>query len=134
MEDEDFQRFAFVARQLWFRQNKAIFYDEFLSPVQVNQIATDQLETYKKAESEQRSHSAASTSTGVPRWQRPTAGLIKINWDVATASSGDLMEIGVVARDHDGNVVGVKCCTRPYISDPAIAEAVGAWEAVLFGW
>jgi hypothetical protein len=66
-----------------FDGKKAIFEGEFLSPVQVNRIATDQLENYKKAETEKRSSSGASISTGTPRWQRPNEGLIKINWDAA---------------------------------------------------
>jgi hypothetical protein len=41
LEDKDFQRFDFVARQIWFRRNKAIFEGKFLSPVRVNQIATE---------------------------------------------------------------------------------------------
>ena len=66
LEDEEFQRFVFVGRQLCFRRNKAIFYDKFLPPIRVNQIATNQLENYKKAKLEQRSNSGASTSTGLP--------------------------------------------------------------------
>jgi hypothetical protein len=30
-------------------------------------------------------------------------------------------------------MVGALCCTRPFISDPTTAEAVGAWQAILFG-
>jgi hypothetical protein len=41
LDAEEFQRFAFVARQLWFRQNMVVFGGEFTSPSRVNQIATD---------------------------------------------------------------------------------------------
>lgn len=113
--------------------NKAVFEGEFLSPTRVNQIATDQLENYKRAEQEQRDHGGVHLSTEVPRWQKPTAVMIKINWDTAIDKSGDKMGVGVVAGEHIGNVVGALCCTRPSISDPATAEAVGAWKAVSFG-
>jgi hypothetical protein len=73
-----------------------------------------------------------SISTGVPRWQKPNVGLTKINWDVALNKSEEQMGVGVVAHDHNGNVVGALCCMRLFISDPATAEVVGAWQAVLF--
>jgi hypothetical protein len=66
LKEEDFQRFTFVSRQLWFQWNKAVFEGEFLSPVQVNQIANDQLENYKMAEQEQRNSGGVHISTEVP--------------------------------------------------------------------
>jgi hypothetical protein len=54
--------------------------------------------------------------------------MTKINWDAALDKSGDQMRVGVVARDHNENMVGALCCTRPFISDPTTAEAVGAWQ------
>jgi hypothetical protein len=44
LDDEDLQRFVFVARQIWFRRNRFIFYGEFLSPTEVNQIVVSQIE------------------------------------------------------------------------------------------
>jgi hypothetical protein len=91
------------------------------------------MENYNQAETEQRGPGGDIIATEVPRWKRPTAGTIKINWDAAIDRSGDRMGVGVVARDHCGNVVGAMCYTRPSISEPATAEAVGAWTAVSFG-
>jgi hypothetical protein len=59
--------------------------------------------------------------------------MTKINWDAALDKSGDQMRVGMVARDHNENMVGALCCTRPFISDPTTAEVVGAWQAILFG-
>jgi hypothetical protein len=135
LEVEDFQRFGFVARQLWFRRNKAIFEGDFLSPVRVNQIATAQVEDYAMAELTQKMTSGVATSAGVPRvpcWQKPSTGVVKINWDAAISMSEEMMGVGIVARDTTGSVVGAFCCTRPQILDPTTAEAVGAWQAVLF--
>jgi hypothetical protein len=88
------------------------------------------------AELNQRRTGEVSTLVGasrVPRWQRPNEGVVKIKWDAAISMLGDRMGVGVVARDHNGNVVGALCCMRPFISDPTTAEAVGAWQAVMFG-
>jgi ribonuclease HI len=94
------------------------------------------MEAYNMAELNQRQTGEVSTLVGasrVPRWQRPNEGVVKINWDAAISMLGDRMGVGVVARDHNGNVVGALCCMRPFISDPTTAEAVGAWQAVMFG-
>ena len=35
--------------------------------------------------------------------------------------------MGIAVRDEDGLVVAAMCANRPYISDPATAEAIAAW-------
>lgn len=42
------------------------------------------------------------------------------------------MDVGVVAQDHVGEVVGALCMTRPSITDLATAEAVEAWQTSMF--
>lgn len=41
--------------------------------------------------------------------------------------------MGVIARDHLGEVVGALCTTRPFITEPAMTEAIGAWQTAMFG-
>jgi hypothetical protein len=38
--------------------------------------------------------------------------------------------VGIVAQDEDGLVVAAMCANRPYILDPATAEAIVAWMLV----
>jgi hypothetical protein len=102
---KDFQRFGFVARQLWFRRNKVIFDDEFLSPARVNQTATTQLEDFNLAEVTQAQTREAITTVGVPRitrWKKPKVGVVKINWDATISTLEDMMGVGVMARDNTG--------------------------------
>jgi ribonuclease HI len=78
----------------------------------------------------------ASTTAGVPRvprWQKLNAGVVKINWDATISTPEETIGVGVVARDNNGSVVGAFCCMRSFILDPTTAEAVGAWQAVMFG-
>jgi hypothetical protein len=37
------------------------------------------------------------------------------------------MGVGIIARDDGGAVVAAMCASRPYITDPAMAEAMAAW-------
>lgn len=40
--------------------------------------------------------------------------------------------MGIIAKDHDGNILASMCSTKPYISDPFVAEVVAAWKVVKF--
>jgi hypothetical protein len=42
------------------------------------------------------------------------------------------MGVGIVARNYRGEVLGVKCLTKPFIIDLITAEAVGVRETVAF--
>jgi hypothetical protein len=43
------------------------------------------------------------------------------------------MGVGIIARDHMGNVLASKCSVQQYVSDPTIAEAIGAWQGAKLG-
>jgi ribonuclease HI len=132
LDEDDLQIFVFVARQIWFRRNKFIFDGKFQSPSMVNQIATTQLQGYRKVEEEHRRGRSAVPVPTVPWWKKPPAGSTKLNWDAAIDKQGARMGVGVVARNHNGDVVGAMCMTKPHIVDPTTAEAVGAWQTVEF--
>jgi hypothetical protein len=59
-------------------------------------------------------------------------GIIKLNWDSALNRGKHLMGVGVIARDSEGQVVASMCSVQHHISDPAIAEAYGARQALEF--
>lgn len=42
------------------------------------------------------------------------------------------MGVGIVIRNHEGEVVTAKCSTKLYITDPMTAEAVAVWTAAQF--
>jgi ribonuclease HI len=49
---------------------------------------------------------------------------VKINWDAALDKQKKLMGVGVMIRDHRGDVIATQCSTWQYITDPAVAEAM----------
>jgi hypothetical protein len=63
-------------------------------------------------------------------WQKPPVGSIKVNWDAAVDKARNRVGLGIITRDSNGQPVVMQCATRPYISDPAVAEALAAWTAV----
>jgi hypothetical protein len=66
----------------------------------------------------------------ITSWQKPPAGKVKINSDATVELQKNMMGIGVIARDHEGNVLAMLCTKKEHISDPTMAEAVVAWRAV----
>jgi hypothetical protein len=74
----------------------------------------------------------------VDHWIEPTEGFIKVNWDAALDQTRKRMGIGVIGRNHLGQVLAAYCDTKPFVKDPASAEAWGAWRAVelcrTMGW
>lgn len=39
------------------------------------------------------------------------------------------MGIGVLIRDHGGEVVAMLCASKGYVTDPSLAEALATWQA-----
>lgn len=63
--------------------------------------------------------------------QKPPVGVWKINWDAAISKETDRMGVGVVIRDATGRVLAARTKVILYITDPAAAEALAAWDAVV---
>jgi len=68
------------------------------------------------------------------QWVKPNVGIVKINWDAALCSRKKIMGVGVVARDATGAVKATLCSYLPYVTDPFVAESLGARKALKFGW
>ena len=60
-------------------------------------------------------------------WKQPEEGFLKLNWHAAINKGTQRMGVGIIARDHGGAVVAAMCTSRPYICDPATAEALAVW-------
>jgi hypothetical protein len=54
------------------------------------------------------------------RWLRPATNSIKLNWDAALDNRKKIMGMGIIARDHSGEVKAAMCDVIPYIRDPSI--------------
>ncbi|XP_057249281.1 uncharacterized protein LOC130590756 [Beta vulgaris subsp. vulgaris] len=59
------------------------------------------------------------------RWKPPAEGTYKLNTDVALLG-GNLIGMGGVVRDFEGDVVAAFCCRKEATNDVAVAEALSA--------
>ncbi|XP_059451110.1 uncharacterized protein LOC132181902 [Corylus avellana] len=65
-------------------------------------------------------------------WVAPPRGWLKANWDAALNRPKGVMGLGIVVRDSEGRVRAARSNTRRGLLDPTVAEAVAAYQAVLF--
>ena len=78
-----------------------------------------------------RSRGATSLKKSIPvKWQKPLEGFLKINWDASLDVSRKRMGMRIAIRDHRGMLLVASCATREFITDPATAKALSAWQAV----
>lgn len=58
--------------------------------------------------------------------------MYKINWDATIDKVCKIMGVGVIVCDDMGKVLAPMCMFVWYITDPIMAEAYAAWNAMLF--
>jgi ribonuclease HI len=131
LEDKDLELFASIAYKIWARRNRVVFGGLVLPPSILIKEATDLIEDFRKS---REVYSAAGPGGQVShaRWLRPAANSIKLNWDAALDNRKKIMGMGIIARDHSGEVKATMCDVIPYIRDPSVAEALAACRAVQF--
>lgn len=131
LEPTEVQLFTIIARNLWLRRNKYVFGGPLTPPAVVYRQSLEQLEAFEKSEVD-RYPDRRSTALRQPeaKWQKPLEGTLKVNWDAAVDVVRKRMGMGVVVRDHGGELLATQCATKDFITDPRTAEAYAAWRAV----
>jgi ribonuclease HI len=124
--------FAVIAYKLWLRRNRVVFDDLVLPPSCLLKGATEMLEDFRQSKRVASSIANDRLATS-SQWVKPSVGTVKINWDAALCSSKKIKGVGVVARDATGAVKAALCSFLPYVSDPSVAESLGARQAVELG-
>ncbi|XP_062176146.1 uncharacterized protein LOC133881223 [Alnus glutinosa] len=130
LEEDEFVEAMTIARLLWMRRNKWVFYGQFSPPVQVLKQAREAMDSFAIT------HTPSTQAVQVPvrcmlKWIKPIQGEVKCNWDAAINSKNRCMGVGVVVRDDKGRDVAAKARFFPSIVNPTVAESMGAWQAVV---
>ncbi|KAG6678721.1 hypothetical protein I3842_14G094800 [Carya illinoinensis] len=120
-----------LSRDIWQRRNKLVFEGPFLHPRTLAQRAAHQLKEFKLAQVVSKSNSRVHNNQA-SIWSPPPEGTVKVNWDAAVSEAYDRVGIGLVARDHGGNVIAIKRVAREGYVAPLMAEALGGLHAAMF--
>ncbi|XP_059438559.1 uncharacterized protein LOC132171289 [Corylus avellana] len=135
------------ANDVWIECMKSIYKsslkeDTFLNVLEMLQRRLDdegmqlvavveQLESFRIAELGRCVHGSPSPPLPNPvmqSWKKPPYGVINLNWDSAIDKEGQKMGIGIIARDHNGDIYAAFVVSRQYIIDPTTDEALAAWK------
>lgn len=130
LDEEELCLVSVLARRIWLHRNSVVFGGQLSSPTFLVHSAETSLAEFNQAQIDRR-----VTLPSQPlriRWKKPPTGVIKVNWDAALDHSSNTIGVGVVARDERGGFVASFCTTVPFITNPALAEAVAAWKAIGF--
>lgn len=65
-------------------------------------------------------------------WQAPPMDVVNVNWDAVVDKQNQRTWICVIARDHEGNVLIIRCFSKPFILDPLATETLVALTATKF--
>ncbi|XP_057453035.1 uncharacterized protein LOC130744890 [Lotus japonicus] len=111
---------------LWEARNRVVFEGRAFSVPLVVQRAQDLGQLLPASGTKVR-----NAPSMVAVWQRPTRGVIKINFDASFRSASDI-GAGMVARDHEGFVLASAAAFPLAASSPLLAEAAALrWAMVL---
>jgi hypothetical protein len=112
------------------RRNKFIFEKNFTHPQVVYKEAYGDYCRVHLQEEHGGNISEVASPASLIDWQPPLIGVIKVNRDASLnmKDSG----IGIVARDHHGDFMGVRGITKKVVGSSKLAETMAALEAVLF--
>jgi len=133
LEREELEFAAMVTQRIWFRRNRFVFDGIFTHPSSLIKSAKESLEEFRKAVDSMYIFSSPSPISSPAHWSKPPQGYFKMNWDAAVDRDQKWMGVGIVSRDSNGKVIASKCSYHRYISDPLVAEALGAKLCVEFG-
>jgi hypothetical protein len=124
---------AFVSLwHIWDARNKTREEDIFLHPRVIAEKALAyvrmiDMHLYKLVYCQRR-----ETTSSVPKWSPPPAGMVLVNFDAAVFNSSSSMGAGVVIRDNNGNCLAACNEKHHEVATPEIAEAVAMRRAIVF--
>lgn len=123
---------AFICWFLWKARNKAQFEGQGCDSIKIMEKAYSICSKFKEAFAvPNRVSSGSSTSTPTPMWHGPPTGVIKLNVDGAIDRRSGIVGVGIVARNHLGQILGASSIPFPGLLSPRVAKALGFREALV---
>lgn len=123
---ETLQMFVITARKIWFRRNTWLHEGKFEHPnmlVQSAQRAVEEIQSLHQSREE--------SPTGImEKWQKPEEGWLKLNCDAACDHQQGYMGMGVILRNHTGQVMAARSSTKMGFFEPAVAEAMSLLHGI----
>ncbi|XP_035543621.1 uncharacterized protein LOC118347698 [Juglans regia] len=101
-----------------------IWADKDRFPKTVLQKASEPLVEYKAAQALlQQTKQSQVRGRGDLKWEKPAAGLVKINWDASLDVKDRRMGVGIIIRDEEGEALVAVCDQKEHVDNPMVAES-----------
>jgi hypothetical protein len=107
-----------------------LYEGSFSHPNSILKTAETALKDFHQARAGDMQPCVQEGGTVLGRWMAPSPGWYKANWDAAIGKKDGRTGLGVVIRDHQGNLRAARSLTRIGILEPAAAEALAATLAL----
>jgi hypothetical protein len=107
-----------------------LYEGSFSHPNSILKTAETALKDFHQARAGNMQPCVQEGGTVLGRWMAPSPGWYKANWDAAIGKKDGRTGLGVVIRDHQGNLRAARSLTRIGILEPAAAEALAATLAL----
>jgi hypothetical protein len=129
LDENQMHLVATVARQIWLRRNSVVFEGDFLNPASLMRRAQARVEACLQAANKREVREVQSSSLACVNWTKPDWGRVKVNWDTAVDNVRGRAGIGVIIRDHEGDIIVMMCANKRYATNSLLAEALVVWQA-----
>ncbi|XP_041017867.1 uncharacterized protein LOC121260078 [Juglans microcarpa x Juglans regia] len=123
---------AVMLRKIWLRRNNFLFEGRMIERKRLVLGTNELMEEYKTAQARKQEGQQGGTSTNNTRkWETPSEGYIKANWDAALHEDVKEMGIGVIVWDCEGEVLVSLLAKRSFNSKPVLAECLALYRAMV---
>ena len=103
-----------------------------MHPSELIRVAMTSIEEFQSARMEDKASNKETTNPSSGLWRAPLIGWYKANWDAGIDKANERIGVGVVVRNYEGLIMGLKSITKLGLFDLTSAEAMGGLIAAQF--
>ncbi|XP_042980190.1 uncharacterized protein LOC122310360 [Carya illinoinensis] len=120
-----------ILRGLWTKRNNLVFEGKFESPTGVVTNALSRLKCFQASRAELTLIKDSNTERRKDtKWKPPDMGTSKLNFDAAIDKVENRMGLGIIARNHIGEILFSFSASRLFHGTSDMAEVAGLWKAM----
>ncbi|XP_042950241.1 uncharacterized protein LOC122282348 [Carya illinoinensis] len=131
LQQSKLEEVSMILRGLWTRRNMMFFESKFDSPRKVLNVAMTSLQSFQEAcaalNNMKGSHVQIRKNI---KWKPPDEGVSKVNFDAAIDKNNFKLGLGIVARNHVGEVLFTFNSAKQFSGNSDLAEAAALWRAM----
>ncbi|XP_042978816.1 uncharacterized protein LOC122309373 [Carya illinoinensis] len=131
LQQSKLEEVSMILRGLWTRRNMMFLEGKFDSPRKVLNASMTSLQSFHNARAAlnnlKGSHGQIRKNI---KWKPPDEGVSKVNFDAAIDKNNFKLGLGIVARNHVGEVLFTFSSAKQFSGNSDLAEAAALWRAM----